>query len=149
MSRRANASLWIVQSLLAALFLFAGGTKLALPAAALAAQSPIPVTFIRTIGVLEALGALGLVLPALLRLRTELTVLAAAGLVLIMCGAVGATLASPTSAGNPAAALFPVVVGALAAVVAYGRSRTLRHPAIVAARPTALAVPRPATSAAA
>ena len=149
MSRRANVSLWIVQSLLAALFLFAGGMKLVLPAAALTAQSPIPVAFIRTIGVLETLGALGLVLPALLRLRRELTVLAAAGLVLIMCGAVGATLAAPASAGNPWGALVPVVVGSLAVVVAYGRSRTLRHPAFAAARPTTLAVPRPATSAAA
>lgn len=149
MSRRANVSLWIVQSVLAALFLFAGATKLVLPAATLAAQSPIPVTLIRAIGVLEALGALGLVLPALLRLRAELTVAAAAGLVLIMCGAVGATLASPASAPSPAAALFPVAVGSLAAVVAYGRTRTLRGRAIASARPTTLAAPRPATSAAA
>jgi hypothetical protein len=123
-ARTASVLLWIVQATLAALFLFAGGMKLVLPAAALAARSPLPIGFVRAIGVLEALGGLGLVVPGLLRLRAELTVAAAAGLVLIMCGAVGATLSAPAFAGKPATALFPVAVGALAAVVAFGRART-------------------------
>ncbi len=119
----AHLALWAVQGVLAALFLFGGGTKLVLPAAVLTAQSPLPVVFLRAVGVLEVLGALGLVLPGLLRRRAELTALAAGGLLLLMCGAVGATMASPATAGNPAMALVPAVVGALAAAVAYGRAR--------------------------
>ena len=126
-ARVAHRALWAVQALLAALFLFAGGTKLVLPLAALTAQTPLPGAFLRAVGVLEVLGALGLVLPGLLprifHRAGALTGLAAAGLVLLMCGAVGATLASPTTGATPALALMPVVVGALTALVAYGRSR--------------------------
>jgi hypothetical protein len=126
--------LWVVQGVLAALFLFGGGMKLVLPVEALTAQSPLPAPFLRGVGVLEVLGALGLVLPGLLRLRAELTALAAGGLLLLMCGAVGATLTSPATAGAPVLALVPAAVGALAAVVACGRARPfLRTPAGAAA----------------
>ena len=73
-------ALWIVQGLLALLFLFAGGMKLVLPIEELTAQMPLPGLFVRFIGVAEVLGAIGLVLPGLLRLRPGLTPLAAAGL---------------------------------------------------------------------
>ena len=112
-----NRALWIVQGLLAALFLFAGGLKLALPTAELTAQLPLPGLFIRFIALAEALGALGLILPGLLRIRTDLTPLAAAGLVIIMSGATLVTLAMMGT--RPA--LFPLVVGLLAAFVAFGR----------------------------
>ena len=88
-----------------------------MPIAALTAQTPLPGLFIRFIGVLEVLGALGLVLPALLRLRPSLTPLAAAGLVIVMAGAVGATLVT----GPVATALVPFAVGIFLTVVAYGR----------------------------
>jgi hypothetical protein len=123
----AHILLWAVQGVLAALFLFAGGMKLVLPIAALTAQSPLPGAFVRGVGVLEVLGALGLVLPGLFRVRGELTALAAGGLLLLMCGAVGTTLASPSSAGTPAMAIIPAAVGALAAVVAYWRSPLFRR----------------------
>ena len=57
----------------------------------------------------EGLGAIGLILPGLLRLRPGLTPLAAAGLVLIMSGATVLTLAG----GEVAPALIPLVVEAL------------------------------------
>jgi predicted RNA polymerase sigma factor len=82
-----HVTLWIVQGILAALFLFAGGMKLATPVAELARLSPLPAGFLKFIGACEALGALGLVLPGLFRLRLGLTPLAAAGLVVIMLGA--------------------------------------------------------------
>jgi len=127
----ANAALWAIQALLSALFLFAGAMKLVMPVAALTAQSPLPGAFLRAIGVLEVAGALGLVLPGIVRrLPRALTPLAAAGLVFIMCGAEGATLASPATAGNLAMALMPVVVGLLAAVVAYGRARSTARRAV-------------------
>ena len=71
--------LWIVQALLALLFLFTGGMKLVLPIEELTAEMPLPGLFVRFIGVAEVLGALGLVLPGLLRIRPGLTPLAAAG----------------------------------------------------------------------
>jgi hypothetical protein len=115
-------ALWTVQGLLAALFLFAGGMKLVMPIESMTAQMPvaIPGAFLRFIGVAETLGALGLVLPGLLRIRPGLTPLAAAGLVIIMIGATGLTLATGMGVG---AAVIPLVVGILAAFVAYGRWR--------------------------
>ena len=112
-----NAALWIVQGLLAAVFLFAGSMKLVLPLEQLAGPFPLPGWLIRFIGVCEVLGALGLILPGLLRIRPGLTPLAAAGLVIIMIGAIVITLMG----GQFTAALISLVVGLLAAFVAYGR----------------------------
>jgi uncharacterized membrane protein YphA (DoxX/SURF4 family) len=114
-----NTALWIVQGLLALIFLFAGGIKLVLPVEEMTQQMPLPLPglFLRFIAVCEVLGALGLILPGLLRIRPGLTPLAAAGLVIIMIGATVLTLA----AGDIAMALFPLVVGLLSAFVAYGR----------------------------
>ena len=114
-----NVALWVVQGLLAALFLFAGGMKLVMPLDALKGPVPLPGPFLRFIGVCEVLGALGLILPGLLRIRPGLTPLAAAGLVIIMIGATVVTLMS----GQVAPALIPLVLGLLAAFVAYGRWR--------------------------
>jgi DoxX-like family len=112
-------ALWIIQGLLALTFLFAGGIKLVLPIEALTEQLPLPGLFVRFIGMAEVLGAIGLILPGLLRIRPGLTLLAAAGLVIIMSGATVLTLAG----GDVAPALIPLVVGLLAAFVAYGRWR--------------------------
>jgi hypothetical protein len=112
-------ALWIVQGLLAALFLFAGGMKLIMPIEEMTKQVPLPGLFLRFIAVAEMLGAIGLIFPALLRIRPGLTTLAAAGLVIIMIGATVVTLAT----GGGAMALMPLVVGLLAAFVAYGRWR--------------------------
>src|SRR3954471_23781809 len=87
-----NRALWIVQGLLAALFLFAGGMKLITPVAVLSLMSPFPGEFIRFIGICEVLGAFGLILPWALGIRRELTPLAAAGLAIIMIGATVSTL---------------------------------------------------------
>lgn len=114
-----NRLLWVVQALLALLFLFAGGTKLFMSAAKLTAQTPIPAGFLRFIGVMEILGGLGLVLPGMLRIRTALTPLAAVGLSIIMIGAVVVTIQTMGSA----LATLPFVTGALALFVAYGRWR--------------------------
>ena len=121
--RAVSAILWTVQVLLALLFLFAGAMKFVTPAAVLAKQSPFPVSFIWFIGVVEVLGAFGLVLPGVFRIRTDLTPLAAAGLVIIMSGAVVTTIATaPVSM-----AVVPGVVGVLAAWVAYARTHVAPH----------------------
>jgi hypothetical protein len=117
LTRESRALLWTIQGVLALLFLFAGGMKLALPAAALAQQSPLPPVFLKFIGLCEVAGALGLVLPGLLRIRRGLTPLAAAGLVVIMTGATIITLAM----GQVGPALLPFIVGLLATFVARKR----------------------------
>jgi hypothetical protein len=73
--------------------------------------------------VAEVLGALGLVLPGLFRTRTELTPLAAAGLVIIM---VGATVLTVLTMGIMIA-VIPLTVGVFTAFVGYGRLRLARH----------------------
>jgi hypothetical protein len=121
--------LWIIQGILALIFLFAGGMKLMLPVEVMTAQMPValPGLFLKFIGVAEVLGAVGLILPGLVRVRLGLTPLAAAGLVLIMIGATGITLAG----GAVGPALMPLAVGLFAAFVAYGRWQpaTRRDPA--------------------
>jgi DoxX-like protein len=116
---RTHKLLWTLQILLAALFLFAGGMKLVLPIGELTRQSSLPGAFLRFIGVVEVLGAIGLVVPGLTRIRPALTVAAAAGLVVVMAGAVVITV----QAGPATAALFPLLVGVLLAFVAWGRFR--------------------------
>src|SRR6476660_8418550 len=110
--RKINAVLWTVQVLLALLFLFAGVMKLVAPPEMLKGPGiQFPVLFLRFIGLCELAGGLGLILPGLLRIRTGLTPLAAAGLVVIMIGATATTLIGGMGAG----ALVPFVVGILAA----------------------------------
>jgi uncharacterized membrane protein YphA (DoxX/SURF4 family) len=118
-----NVGLWIVQVLLAALFVFAGGMKLVMPIDKLTGPIDFPEWFLRFIGVAELLGGLGLVLPGLLRTRPGLTPLAAAGLIVIMIGATVVTLMTI----DVTAALIPLVVGLLAVFVAYGRWRVVPH----------------------
>jgi len=118
-----TAALWIVQGLLALLFLITGGMKLLLPLEALTQQMPLPGVFLRFLGVAEVLGAIGLVLPGLLRIRPALTPLAAVGLVIIMTGATVLTL----TRGQVALALIPLMVGLLLTFVAYGRWRLAPH----------------------
>jgi hypothetical protein len=109
-------ALWIAQGLLAFILPFAGGMKLVLPLAVLTAQLRLPGLFMRFIGVAEGFGAIGLILPGLLRIRPGLPPLSAAGLLLNMSRATVLTLAG----GEVALALIPLVVGLLSASVAYG-----------------------------
>ena len=81
--------LWTVQISLAALFLFAGSIKFVLTAEQMqGGPISLPLWLIRFIGACEILGALGLRLPGIFRIKLGLTPLAAAGLVIIMFGAV-------------------------------------------------------------
>jgi uncharacterized membrane protein YphA (DoxX/SURF4 family) len=117
-----NILLWIIQGVLALLFLFAGITKLVIPTDVLMANAPpgsteFPAAFMKFIGLVETLGGLGLILPGIFRKRQGLTPLAAAGLVIVMIGAVAISVKDH----GPGAAVVPLVTGLLCAFVAYGR----------------------------
>ena len=116
-----NIVLWIIQILLALLFLFSGLTKL-LPILTMPPPPPgvwmPPMWFLKFIGLCELLGGLGLVLPGLFRRQQYLTVLAAIGLLIIMIGAVAVTRTMGIGA-----AVLPLITGILCAFVAYGRSK--------------------------
>ena len=121
-ARTANRFLWTAQILATLLFLFAGSMKFIMSPEQMQ-QGPLtlPIPFIHFIGVCECLGALGLVLPGVTRIHTFLTPLAAAGLTIIM---VGAVVVSALAMGMPAA-IFPGVVGVVTAWIAYARTRVV------------------------
>lgn len=81
-------ALWVIQGLLALMFLMTGATKAFQPMAALAKRLPwtasVPAPLVRFVGVAEILGALGLILPGVTHVATILTPLAAVGLALVM-----------------------------------------------------------------
>jgi DoxX-like family len=130
MTMAINIGLWVVQVLLALVFLFAGGMKLVLPLGALTGPVALPGLLLQFIGVAEVTGAIGLILPGIFQIRQGLTPLAAAGLVIIMTGATVITVIFM----DAASALVPLIVGLLSAGVAYGRWRLARPAGAPAAR---------------
>ncbi|MEO5877004.1 MAG: DoxX family protein [Streptosporangiaceae bacterium] len=113
-----NVVLWILQGLLALVFLGSGLTKLSRPKDTLRDKMPFvddhPDSTVKGIGAVEVLGALGLILPAATGIAVILTPLAAAGLVIVMIGAVAVHL----KRGEQAQLAPPIVLGLLALVVA-------------------------------
>ncbi len=116
-----NVALWIVAGLLAALFLFAGLAKATHPKDELQARMPWVEDFspgaIRLIGVLEVLGALGLIVPAFIDAIDFLVPMAATGLGITMALAIVTHIRRaelPVVPGN-------LVLLALCAFVAWGR----------------------------
>jgi uncharacterized membrane protein YphA (DoxX/SURF4 family) len=122
-NRKLNVSLWVLQVLLAMLFMFAGVMKFVMSIEEMTKQIALPGWFLHFIGIAEILGAIGLVLPGILRIRTGLTPLAAAALVGIMIGATAVNLKT----GQRGAALTTVILGLLLAFVAYKRWRMATH----------------------
>jgi hypothetical protein len=123
-----NTALWIVQGGLAAMFLLAGGAKVAMSAEQMATPGAVqlPVAFIRFIGVCELLGAVGMIAPGVTGIMPGLTPIGAAGLLVIMIGATVVNLMS----GMPGMAILTAVLGVLTACVAYGRAPATAHRAI-------------------
>jgi uncharacterized membrane protein len=116
-----NRTLWIVQFLLALLFLFAGVMKFVMPVEQMVQDMPSALAngaFMHFIGACEILGGIGLLLPSLLRIKPGLTPLVAAALVIIMIGAT--ILSLPQGIGI---AMIPLVTGLLSGFIAYGRWR--------------------------
>jgi uncharacterized membrane protein YphA (DoxX/SURF4 family) len=86
--RLVNIALWIVQALLALVFLASGARKLAPPEVARVKATPLladlPLPFVRFIGAAELLGAIGLILPGATKIAPVLTPAAAVGIALLM-----------------------------------------------------------------
>ena len=119
-SKALNFSLWLLQILLAALFLMSGGMKVLAPIEeiqhniAWAAEMP---GLIKFIGFSEILGAIGLLLPAMVRKLPVLTPIAAIGLLVIMVLAAG----FHASRGENSAIGMNAIFGAVALFIAWGR----------------------------
>jgi DoxX-like family len=83
---------WIVAAVLAVFYLYAGGIKILRSKDQLRPMmgwvDTVPLRLVRTIGVLEVLGALGLILPPLTGIAAGLALAAATGFVLIQVGAI-------------------------------------------------------------
>lgn len=116
-----HQTLWIITGLLATLFLASGTAKLARPKEKLTTSMAVLEDFspsaIKTIGALEILAAIGLVLPATLDIAPALVPLAAVGVALLMTGATAAHLRRRETQ----AAVVPLALLALAVLVAWGR----------------------------
>jgi uncharacterized membrane protein YphA (DoxX/SURF4 family) len=87
-----NVAIWIAQVLLALAFLASGSMKVLRPRLELQERMPYVEDFsdpqVKTIGGLEVLAAVGLILPSILNVAPVLSALAAVGLVLMMIGAI-------------------------------------------------------------
>jgi putative oxidoreductase len=118
-----NALSWVAQTLLLVGFGMAGFMKVTAPVdqlhQALPYTADLPLALVRFIGISEIAGALGVMLPAITRIRPSLTPLAATGLTTVM------VLAALFHVGRGEFLALPinVVLGGLAALVAWIRLR--------------------------
>jgi putative oxidoreductase len=117
-----NVSLWIVQFLLAGVFTLTGFMKVATPIAVLGQKMAWVIgapALVRFIGICEIAGAVGLILPSAFQVRPKLTAYAATGLFTIMLLAVPFHIYR----GEAKVIAVPVLLGVMAAFVAWGRFR--------------------------
>ena len=120
-SKPLNVILWIAQVVLAGMFIMAGYMKTTTPIEQLSASLPwtkdVPVWLVRFIGTAEFLGALGLILPSLLRIKPVLTPLAALGIIAIMVMAAIFHVTRTEFSG----VVFTVILASVAAFIVWGR----------------------------
>jgi len=121
-----RAGLWVAQALIAALFCFAGFTKLTTPIPELAAMMPwtgdVPAWFVRSIALVDLAGGIGVLLPALTGIQPRLTTLAALGCIVLQL------LAAAFHVSRGEFSVLPVnaLLLACAVFVFWGRSRDPR-----------------------
>lgn len=125
-SKARNIILWILQVLLAITLIWAAGMKLSKPPQELAAMWPwageVSPALVKLTGIADLLGGLGLILPALLRVKPVLTPIAALGVVILMiCASVFHILR-----GEAAQIGFNVIVAVIAGLIAWGRFRKVQ-----------------------
>lgn len=120
-SRAIHIALWVVQVVLTASFVWAAWMKLFQPIDRLSAMWPwtgqVPTALVRATGIVDFLGAMGLILPSLLRIQPRLTPIAAmAIIVLMLCASVFHSMRGEASVIG-----VNIVFGIMAAFVAWGR----------------------------
>src|SRR6478735_9781933 len=120
-SRALSISLWVVQALLGVLFVATGVWKLLTPIAQLSTMIPwagqVSPGFLAAIAIIDLLGGVGVVLPALSRIKPGLTTLAALGCALLQVCAAVFHLSRGEGANTP----FNFVLIGLSLFVAWGR----------------------------
>jgi len=122
-SKIIHITLWGAQVILAGSLIWAASMKLFQPIEKLSAMWPwtsqISVTAVKLTGIVDLLGALGLILPALLRTRPKLTPIAAIAIVLLMlCASI-----FHIARGEASLIGVNIVFAVIAAFVAWGRLR--------------------------
>lgn len=127
-SKKLNVLLWLFQIILAGVFGSAGMLKLIAPINSLAAQMTwvnlIPEYFTRTIGFLELMSGIGLVLPVALSILPRTTgYTALALLALMICAS-----AMHTVIGEFDMVPINLILGSIAAIVAWGRLKKINQP---------------------
>ncbi len=125
-----NIGLWVAQALLAIAYLAAGATKLFTPIDALGAMMTyvptMPELFIRFVGLMEILGAIGLILPSLTRIMPVLTPAAAVGLSIVQ---VAAIILHATRGETAMSLPVNLVLLALSVFIIWGRTKKAPIPA--------------------
>ena len=119
-SKTLNIILWIVQVILAILFIGTGIFKLMTLIPKLAEMWPWAGEYpnlLRLTGIIDLLGGIGVVLPMLTRIKPRLTSLAALGCALLMISAIIFHFSRGEGGNTP----FNFVVLGLAGFVAWGR----------------------------
>ncbi len=118
-----HISLWVAQGLFAMLFIMAGAMKTFQPVGVLVESLPwvtsVSIELVRFIGISELLGGIGLVMPALLRIKPGLTIWAAVGLSLVM---VLAAIFHGSRGEYPAIGVN-LLFAAITALIAWGRAK--------------------------
>ena len=118
-----NLTLWIAAGLLATVAMAGGISKTFVPKAKLAAAhggewtAGASVGFVKTLGVLELLAAVGLILPAVVDIAPVMVPVTAVCWVLLMIGA----MITHGRLGQPRLVMLNLVYLSLAAFIAWGR----------------------------
>jgi putative oxidoreductase len=120
-----NIALWIVQGLTAALMLMSAFMKIATPIPELSAKwkwtGELPQQVVRMLGIVDLLGGIGIILPAILKIKPGLTPLAAVGVVLLMISATVFHI----SRGESSVIAFNIILMLFASFIAWGRYKKL------------------------
>jgi putative oxidoreductase len=124
-SKSLNITIWIVQGITATLMVISAFMKIATPISKLSARwkwtGELPETVVRLLGVLDLLGGIGIIVPALLKIKPGLTPLAALGVVLLMTSA----SVFHISRGEASVIGFNIILMLLASFIAWGRYKKL------------------------